>query len=70
MRTTIEIDDRLMKRAMRVSGAKTKSEAVRRGLELMVRIAKQEKLIGSLRGKLHWEGDLAAMRRDRTPRNR
>ena len=53
-----------MKRAMRVSGAKTKSEAVRRGLELMVRMAQQEKL-HSLRGKLHWEGDLAAMRRDR-----
>jgi len=53
-----------MKRAMRVSGAKTKSEAVRRGLELMVGIAQQEKL-RSLRGKLHWEGDLAAMRRDR-----
>ena len=58
-----------MKRAMRVSGAKTKSEAVRRGLELMVRMAQQEKL-RSLRGKLHWEGDLAAMRRDRTPSDR
>ena len=69
MRTTIEIDDQLMKRAMCVSGAKTKSEAVRRGLELMVGIAQQEKL-RSLRGKLRWEGDLAAMRRDRTPPDR
>jgi Arc/MetJ family transcription regulator len=64
VRTTIEIDDQLTKRAMRVSGAKTKSDAVRRGLELMVGIAQLEKL-RSLRGKLHWEGDLAAMRRDR-----
>jgi Arc/MetJ family transcription regulator len=64
MRTTVEIDDQLMKRAMRVSCAKTKNEAVQRGLELIVRMAQQEKL-RSLRGKLHWEGDLAAMRRDR-----
>lgn len=65
MRTTIEIDDRLMKRAMRVSGARTKREAVQRGLELIVRLAEQERLIRSARGKLHWEGDLKRMRRDR-----
>ena len=69
MRTTVEIDDQLLKQAMRASGAKTKSEAVRRGLELMVRLAEQKK-VRSLRGKLHWEGDLAAMRRDRTPPDR
>ncbi|MFZ0890367.1 MAG: type II toxin-antitoxin system VapB family antitoxin [Candidatus Binataceae bacterium] len=65
MRTNIVIDDRLMKRAMRVSGAATKRETVERGLELMVRLAEQEKLIRSARGKLRWEGDLDAMRRDR-----
>ena len=69
MPTTVEIDEQLLKRAMRVSGAKTKSEVVRLALELMVRIAQQEKL-RSLRGKLHWEGDLAAMRRDRIPPDR
>jgi Arc/MetJ family transcription regulator len=68
MRTNIEIDDQLMKRAMRVSGASTKREAVQRGLELIVRVAEQERLLRSARGKLHWEGDLAAMRRDRKPR--
>ncbi len=66
MRTNVVIDDQLMKRAMRVSGASTKRETVQRGLELMVRLAKQERLLRSARGKLHWEGDLAAMRRDRT----
>jgi hypothetical protein len=50
---------------MRVSGASTKRETVQRGLELMVRLAEQERLLRSARGKLHWEGDLAAMRRDR-----
>jgi Arc/MetJ family transcription regulator len=68
MRTNIVIDDRLMKRAMRVCGATTKREAVERSLELMVRLAEQEKLIRSARGKLRWEGDLAAMRRDRQPK--
>ena len=65
MRTNIEIDDQLMKRAMRACGAKTKRETVERSLELMVRLDKQERLIRSARGKLHWEGDLAAMRLDR-----
>jgi Arc/MetJ family transcription regulator len=68
MRTNIVIDDRLMKRAMRASGARTKREAVERSLELMVRLAEQERLIRAARGKLHWEGDLAAMRRDRQPK--
>ncbi len=64
MRTNIVIDDRLMARAMRVSGAPTKRKAVEQGLKLLVRLKQQEK-IRSARGKLHWEGDLEAMRRDR-----
>ena len=68
MRTNIVIDDQLMKKAMRVSGASTKREAVQQGLELIVRLAEQERLIRESRGKFHWEGDLKAMRRDRKPR--
>ena len=68
MRTNIVIDDQLIKRAMRVSGVSTKREAVQRSLELMVRLAEQERLLRSARGKLHWEGDLTGMRRDRKPR--
>jgi Arc/MetJ family transcription regulator len=64
MRTNIVIDDRLMARAMRVSGAPTKRKAVEQGLKLLVRLKQQEK-IRSARGRLHWEGDLEAMRRDR-----
>ncbi len=68
MRTNIVIDDSLMARAMRLSGAATKREAVQQGLELLVRIKRQQK-IRSLRGKLHWEGNLDEMRRD-TPAKR
>ncbi len=53
-----------MKRAMRASGASTKREAVERGLNLLVELKRQE-LIRRHRGKLKWEGDLDAMRRDR-----
>jgi hypothetical protein len=57
-----------MKHAMRVSGAATKRETVERSLELMVRLAEQERLLREARGKFRWEGDLKAMRRDRKPR--
>jgi len=64
MRTNIVIDDRLMSRAMRASGAKTKREAVETALRLMVGLKQQEEM-RRLRGKLKWQGDLPAMRRDR-----
>jgi Arc/MetJ family transcription regulator len=63
MRTTIEIDDKLMKRAMKAAGVTTKRETVTRALELLVRIDGQ-KAIRKLRGKIQWEGDLDALRRD------
>jgi len=68
MRTNIVIDDQLMKQAMRALGAKTKRDAVEHALRLVVRTAEQQRLLRSTRGKLHWEGDLAEMRRDRPPR--
>jgi Arc/MetJ family transcription regulator len=61
VRTNIEIDDALMKKAMKMSGAKTKREAVERGLEALIRQSAQHELL-KLRGKLHWEGDLDEMR--------
>ena len=63
MRTNINIDDQLMEDAQRLSGLKTKRETVETGLRLLVQIKRQER-IRELRGKLRWEGDLDAMRRD------
>ena len=63
MRTNIVIDDALMVDALKASGAKTKREAVELGLRTLVRIIRQED-IRRHRGKLAWEGDLDAMRRD------
>jgi Arc/MetJ family transcription regulator len=63
MRISIDIDDRLMKQAMRARGAATKREAVETAVRLLVSLKQQERL-RRLRGKLKWEGDLDAMRRD------
>ena len=64
MRTNIEIDDKLMKAALRYTGAKSKREAVELGLLHLVQLGKQVE-VRKMRGKLQCEGDLAAMRNDK-----
>ena len=64
MRTNIVIDDKLMKDTLRVTGLKTKREAVEQGLRTLLRLRKQEE-IRRFRGKLNWQGDLDAMRMDK-----
>lgn len=64
MRTNIVIDDKLMKDALKTTGAKTKREAVELGLRTLVQLGRQQQL-RQLRGKIAWEGDLDAMRTDK-----
>lgn len=64
MRTNIVIDDKLMKDALRATGAKTKREVVERGLKTLVDMRKQENA-RQLRGKIKWEGNLDEMRTDK-----
>jgi Arc/MetJ family transcription regulator len=64
MRTNIDIDDKLMKQAMKATGASTKKSTVDAALRLAVRLKKQGQ-IRRLFGKVQWEGDLAAMREGR-----
>ena len=64
MRTNIVIDDKLMKDTLRATGLKTKREAVELGLRTVLRLRQQEEL-RRFRGKVHWQGDLDAMRTDR-----
>lgn len=61
MRTNIEIDDKLMNDVLKVTGLKTKKDAVDLGLKTLIRLNKQ-KNIKKLRGKLQWSGDLDDMR--------
>lgn len=63
MRTNIEIDDELMQEALRLTGLKTKREAVEAGLRTLLRLRQQEE-IRRYRGKLDWQGDLNTMRTD------
>jgi len=64
MRTNIVIDDKLMKETLRLTGLKTKREAVELGLRTVGRLRKQDE-IRRFRGKLNWQGDLDAMRTDK-----
>ena len=64
MRTNIEIDDKLMADTLRVTGLRTKREAVELGLRTLLRLRQQAGL-RRLRGKIEWRGDLEAMRCDR-----
>lgn len=63
MRTNIVIDDALMSETLRVTGLKTKREAVELALQTLLRLRKQAE-IRRFRGKLDWQGDLDAMRTD------
>jgi Arc/MetJ family transcription regulator len=64
MRTNIVIDDKFKADALKASGAKSKKEAVELGLQTIVRLHGQRE-VRRLRGKISWEGDLEAMRRDK-----
>jgi len=64
MRTNIDIDDGLMRQAMRHTGVRTKKAAVEAGLRLLVETHAQS-AIRRLRGKVRWEGNLDASRRGR-----
>lgn len=61
MRTNIDIEETLIRQAMRSSGATTKKAAVEEGLRLLIRSNAQAG-IRKLRGKIHWEGDLSKSR--------
>lgn len=64
MRTNIVIDDALMNSALRVTGLKTKREAVELGLRTLLQLRQQAE-IKRFKGKLDWQGDLETMRSDK-----
>jgi Arc/MetJ family transcription regulator len=63
MRTNIVIDDELMASALKMTGLRTKREAVELGLKTLIKLKQQEQ-IRQFRGKLPWKGDLEKMRSD------
>jgi Arc/MetJ family transcription regulator len=64
MRTNVVIDETLMADAMKYTGLHTKKAVIEEALRTLVRLRSQER-IRHLRGQLHWEGDLDALRASR-----
>ena len=64
MRTNIELDDKLVQRAQKLTGIKTKREVVYEALRTLILLYEQAE-IRNLRGKLKWEGDLDEQRPSR-----
>jgi Arc/MetJ family transcription regulator len=63
MRTNIEIDDELMKKALKYSKLKTKKDVINEALNAYVKYQMRLNLL-SLQGKVKWVGDLDKMRRN------
>jgi Arc/MetJ family transcription regulator len=61
MRTNIMIDDELMSDVLKLTGIKSKREAVEQALRTLLALKQQEK-IKQFKGALKWEGDLEQMR--------
>ncbi|MGB3552668.1 MAG: type II toxin-antitoxin system VapB family antitoxin [Candidatus Binatus sp.] len=64
MRTNINIDDRLLSQARKLTRLRTKREVVQRALELLVETETRKDIL-RYRGSGVWQGDLKAMRRNR-----
>ena len=65
MRTNIVLDDKLVERAQKLTGIKTKREVVQEALRTLILLREQAE-IRQLRGKLTWEGNLAEQRQARS----
>ncbi len=61
MRTNIDIDDKLMKQAMKATRTATKKATVEAALRLAVEMHRQDKALQGLWG-IGWDGDLDALR--------
>ena len=67
-RTNIELDDGLVEKAMRLTGASTKREVVDIALRRLVEKGSLYRAMRRLRGQLAWEGDVVSWRAARTKR--
>lgn len=64
MRTNIVLDDKLVQKAIKATGLRTKRAVVEAGLQLLIQVKAQTN-IRRLRGKIKWEGNLNEMRASR-----
>lgn len=64
LRTNIELDEKLVNEAMKLTHKKTKKELVNYALKELVSKIKRKKLL-ELEGSVEWTGNLAEMRKGR-----
>jgi hypothetical protein len=65
MRTNVVLDQTLVERAKALTGIKTTRAVIDEALHLLVQLREQGQ-VRDLRGRLRWEGDLAALRESRS----
>lgn len=63
-RTNIELNDKVLKEALKLTKIKTKKDLVNYALEELVKKIKRKKIL-ELEGKVEWEGNLEEMRTSR-----
>ena len=61
-RTNIDIDDKLIKKAIALTGARSKRQAVDVALRRLVEKGTLYRALRKLRGKLAWKGDVEKWR--------
>lgn len=64
-RTNVVVDDKLIRKAMRLFGVRTKREAIDKALRQTVERAEVYEGLRKLWGKVRWEGNLDDWRKDR-----
>jgi Arc/MetJ family transcription regulator len=64
LRTNIELDEKLVDEAMKLTHKKTKKELVNYALRELVSKMKRKQLL-EIEGKVEWTGDLGEMRKSR-----
>ena len=64
MRTNIVLEDKLIERAQKLTGIKTKREVVHEALRLLI-LLKEQVGVRTMRGKLPWDGNLNDQRQSR-----
>ncbi len=63
-RTNIELNDRILKDALKLTHIKTKKDVVNYALEELVKKMRRKKML-ELEGRVKWEGNLNEMRASR-----
>ena len=61
-KTNIDLDDKLIKEAMRLNKGKTKEEVINEALRKYILGVKNRQLL-DMKGKIYWDGELNEMRK-------